>query len=154
MNQQSKRRLIVSSSVIIAVIGAVLAFGCNNVIVPNIPSGWTAYTDPHSGLQLNYPSAWTPNTEGSYTYFTLNDVDVLDLKEMVTSSTLEQAAQAVIADNSCAGVDANGQPVDHIISKASSGVLFVLSCSASTDNYDYMAYSSNGSIVEVDFHDA
>ena len=138
------------------VIGFFLLLGCGNIIVPitGVPSGWTTYTDPHSGLTFNYPNEWAPNSAGSNTYFTLNSVDVLDIMQMGTSGSLPQIAQAAITDNNCPALDDNGQPVDHIISSSSAGVLFVLSCSATTDDYNYITYTATGSIVEMSFHDA
>jgi hypothetical protein len=118
------------------------------------PSGLTQYTDPHSGITFQYPNSWSPNTDGGYTYFTINDVDVLDITNSTASGTLEQIAQSAVAENNCPALKENGQPVDHIINSSSSGVLFILSCSATTNYYNYITYSPTGSVVDLSFHDA
>jgi hypothetical protein len=156
MSQHSRKYLLILCVSAMVVTGLFLAAGCNSVLVPNstVPSGWTAYTDPHSGLTFNYPNNWTPDSAGSNTYFTINSTDVLDITQPGTSGTLTQIAQADITDNNCPALDDNGQPVDHIVNTSTAGVLFVLSCTATTDDYNYVTHNSTGDVIELTFHDA
>lgn len=156
MNQHRKKYLIISCASAMVVAGCFLVFGCNRVVVPvtSIPSGWTAYTDPHSGLTFDYPNNWTPNSAGSYTYFTINDVDVLDISSQAASGSLQQIAQSEVVANGCPALDQDGQPIDRVINSSPSGVLFVLSCSATTNSYNYLIYNASGSVVDLSFHDA
>jgi hypothetical protein len=114
---------------------------------------WNSYNNTQLGASFQYPPQWTVNNTDDSNYFTNGDIEVLEVATSTPTTSLQQFAEADIASNNCPAVDANNNPVDHIIAANATGVLYVLSCSATTDDYNYIFLNLSGQLVKLTYHD-
>jgi hypothetical protein len=119
---------------------------------------WNTYISQSFGLSFSHPAMWIPIEVPSRVYFMVDDIEVLDIS-IPSPPNLElfQFAQFEINNNDCPAIDSNGNPVDHIIDTNSSssvaGILYVLSCSATTDDYVYAFLNNDGKLIKIKYHD-
>jgi hypothetical protein len=120
----------------------------------NLQVDFKVYLNDSLGFSFNYPSTWTSVVSLDHTYFTAPpDVEVLDIFLLpLGQSSLLQVAQMDISDNNCPALDTNGHPVDHIISSPGSGVLYRLSCSSTSDDFNYV-FVSHRQMIKIVYHD-
>jgi hypothetical protein len=117
---------------------------------------WNSY-DFHAtlGISLLVPPTYVVNNTADSLYFTNGDVEVMELatSTLPSGTSLLQYALSDIANNACPAVDDNNQPVDHVLSNTGGSVMYVLSCTASTDDYNYIIVNSSGDVVKLTYHD-
>lgn len=114
---------------------------------------WRSFADPTLGIAFKFPPSWNFHSWPYEVYFTAPpEVGVLTIAILDGNATPQHVASAAIENNRCSAVDANDQPVDHVIPSGFTGVLYVLSCSAMTDNYHYVFLNKNGQLIDLSYH--
>ena len=118
-------------------------------------SVWSSYQSAVQHVLFDYPPTWTLNTLPESSYFTDGDIEVMEISfsALNGAASLLDFAQNEIYNNNCPAVDSSGAPVDHIIRSDVKSVTYVLSCSATTDYYNYIALSSSNQVVKLTYHD-
>lgn len=117
-------------------------------------NAWLALTDSALDVYMKYPPFWAVHSLPRVVYFTaLPEVDVLTISIVDRMGTPLEIAQAAINSNKCMATGSDGQPVDRLISTDATSALYVLSCSATTDDYHFVFIDANGRLVDISYHD-
>lgn len=114
------------------------------------PTGWKTYASSLYGFQFEYPNTWTEaGRDPRITDIITNPSSgpVLSISVVSSSEPLVAIAEEHIRQNNCS--DENGESFDHVIKSTTSGVLYVLHCSATTEGYNYIFRTSAGFLVRL-----
>ena len=117
-------------------------------------TNWKTYNNTKYGFQFNYPNTWTDasRTIDTEDFFTKSpqvevlDLAILDTTGLTATGSLFDIANSEIKKNNC---PAN----DHIIQYNDDGALYVLNCSATSEDYNYIFRDPAGQIIQLTYHD-
>lgn len=119
-----------------------------------VPGEWKTYRNTKCAFQFDYPATWTDAGRdlGIQDYFTSSsETSVLDVELVNPAGSLAQTAAKDIQRHDCLAED--GVPLDHILETEERGVLYVLYCSATTEDYLYLFTNSFGNVLRLTYHD-
>jgi hypothetical protein len=125
------------------------------------PNGSVAATDWHNyqnqiyGFGFRYPSDWIDSNRPLEIgdFFTASGVGVLSVTTHDTGArSVETFVQSAIIQNNCQNTD--GRSLDRVIRSDRRGVLYVLYCSATSEDYIFAFQTSARTIIQLVYHDA
>ena len=110
-------------------------------------SKWKTYNNADD-FSFQYPNFWSyhglPTT--AVGFFTKPpDIEVLDINVINSPAALIDIANNTIIQHGCPG--------DRVMQSANTGVLFVLNCSTTSENYNYIFRSISKKTIELTYHD-
>jgi len=121
---------------------------------PRISETWKTYSNTTYGFSFRYPSTWTDSDRdiaiGDY-FIRPPDIAVLGLGVIATSNPPLTIAQENVRQSDCPPVaDYPGQ-YSHVLTVKTSGVLYVLYCSADTEIYTYVFKTSTDTVISMSY---
>jgi len=115
-------------------------------------AGWKTYRNEEYGFEFKYPKKWEDMNRNIaiQNFFIISGSEVsplqIELGISNTNDTLPEIADNDIRNNNC-------PPGDHIIKSTENGVMYVLYCSAMSENYIYIFRNPEGQIIKIIYND-
>jgi hypothetical protein len=110
-------------------------------------SNWKTYRNDEYGFEFKYPENWVDEGRNIklQNYFTDQERAVLNIEVDKSDGSTYDYATTAVRQNNCPG--------DRVIGNYSDGTLYVLHCSATSEDYNFVIVHENLDIIKLNYHD-